>query len=218
MKPLTILGLLGPTLDIGKDASRWERWRPTVALCQHPDLVVSALELLYQRAGTNLVQTVSQDIRTLSPETEVRSHLVDMKDPWDFEEVYAALLDFARTYAFGTSLRMGPGYFPTVLGSGLVLFGLYLVVAGLRQHEKMEGSNWSLRALIVLPLSLVLFGLLMEHAGFIPALMVLIFGSAAAGTEFKFIEVLLLAVGLTAFAVALFIYGLGLPYPLLTGW
>jgi uncharacterized membrane protein len=80
------------------------------------------------------------------------------------------------------------------------------------------GDSWSLRALIVLPLSLVLFGLLMEHACFIPALLVLIFGSAAAGTEFKLVEVLLLAVGLTAFSVALFIYGLGLPYPLLAGW
>ena len=132
--------------------------------------------------------------------------------------VGAGSVIIARNYAFGTSLRMGPGYFPSVLGGGLVLFGLYLVVAGLRRNEKMEGSNWSLRALIVLPLSLVLFGLLMEHAGFIPALLVLIFGSAAAGTEFKPVEVLLLAVGLTAFSVALFIYGLGLPYPLLTGW
>jgi hypothetical protein len=104
-----------------------------------------------------------------------------------------------------------------VLGGGLVLFGLYLLVAGLKRNEKMDGG-WSLRALIVLPLSLVLFGLLMEHAGFIPALLVLIFGSAAAGTEFKLVEVLLLAVGLTAFSVALFIYGLGLPYPLLAGW
>jgi 1-acyl-sn-glycerol-3-phosphate acyltransferase len=69
-----------------------------------------------------------------------------------------------------------------------------------------------------LPLSLVLFGLLMEHAGFVPALLVLIVGSAAAGTEFRLIEVLLLAVALTAFSVALFIWGLGLPYPLLVGW
>ena len=123
----------------------------------------------------------------------------------------------ARSYAFGTSLRMGPGYFPSVLGGGLVLFGLYLVVASLKRNEKIEGS-WSFRALIVLPLSLVLFGLLMEHAGFIPALLVLIFGSAAAGSEFKLYEVLLLAIGLTAFCVALFIWGLGLPYPLLVGW
>ena len=47
----------------------------------------------------------------------------------------------------------------------------------------------------MLPLSLVLFGLLMEYAGFVPALMVLIVGSAAAGSEFKLIEVLLLAIG-----------------------
>ena len=131
----------------------------------------------------------------------------------------AASVIVARDYAFGTSLRMGPGYFPSVLGGGLVLFGLYLVVMGLKRNEKMEGgSGWSFRALIVLPLSLVLFGVLMERAGFIPALIVLIFGSAAASTEFRLVEVLLLALGLTAFSVALFIYGLGLPYPLLVGW
>ena len=54
--------------------------------------------------------------------------------------------------------------------------------------------------------------------GFIPALLVLIVGSALAGKEFRLIEVLLLAIGLTAFSVALFIWGLGLPYPLLVGW
>jgi hypothetical protein len=129
----------------------------------------------------------------------------------------ATAIIVARNYAFGTALRMGPGYFPSVLGGLLCLFGLYLVAAGLRRKEKIEGS-WSLRALVVVPLALVLFGLLMEHAGFIPALVVLIFGSALAGKEFKFIEVLLLAVGLTVFSVALFIWGLGLPYPLLVGW
>jgi hypothetical protein len=129
----------------------------------------------------------------------------------------AAAVIIARNYAFGNALRMGPGYFPSVLGGLLVLFGLYLVAQGLRTKEQIEG-NWSPRALIVLPLSLVLFGLLMEYAGFVPALMALIVGSAAAGREFKLVEVLLLAVGLTAFAVALFIYGLGLPYPLFSAW
>jgi hypothetical protein len=123
----------------------------------------------------------------------------------------------ASNYSFGTTLRMGPGYFPTMLGGLLIVFGIYLVVIGLRRHEKITGS-WSLRALIVLPLSMVLFGLLMEHAGFIPALIVLIFGSAAASTEFRFIEVLVLALGLTAFCVVLFIWGIGLPYPLFAGW
>ena len=123
----------------------------------------------------------------------------------------------ARDYAFGTSLRMGPGYFPSVLGGLLVLFGIYLVASGLKSKEKIEGG-WSLRALIMLPLSLVLFGLLMEYAGFVPALMVLIVGSSAAGSEFKLVEALALALGITAFAVGLFIYGLGLPYPMFASW
>ena len=105
----------------------------------------------------------------------------------------------ARDYAFGTSVRMGPGYFPSVLGGLLVLFGLYLVASGLRSNEKIE-PGWSLRALVVLPLSLVMFGLLMEYAGFVPALMVLIVGSAAAGSEFRLVEALLLAAGLAALA------------------
>ena len=129
----------------------------------------------------------------------------------------AVAVVIARDYAFGTSLRMGPGYFPTVLGAMLILFGLYLAAVGMKRQEKMSGG-WSIRALIVLPLSLALFGLLMEHGGFIPAMLVLIFGSSLAGKEFKFVEVLLLSIGLTAFCVALFIWGLGLPYPLLAGW
>src|SRR3954447_21210230 len=98
----------------------------------------------------------------------------------------------ARDYTFGSALRMGPGYFPSVLGGMLVLFGLYLVAQGLRSNEKIEG-NWSLRALVMLPLSLMLFGLLMEYTGFVPALMVLIVGSSAAGSEFNLKEALLLA-------------------------
>ena len=128
-----------------------------------------------------------------------------------------AAVVIARDYAFGTALRMGPGYFPSVLGGLLVLAGLYLVVKGLRSGEKITGTG-SVRALIVLPLSLVLFGLLMEYAGFVPALAVLIFGSAAAGTEFKFGEVALLTVFLTVMCVLVFVWGIGLPYPLFAGF
>src|SRR4051812_36364587 len=86
-----------------------------------------------------------------------------------------ATIVIARAYPFGTSLRMGPGYFPTVLGGVLILFGLYLLVSALRSGEPID-VNWSLRAFIVVPLSLVLFGFLMDRAGFVPALSVLIFG------------------------------------------
>ena len=123
----------------------------------------------------------------------------------------------ARNYPFGTSLRMGPGYFPTLLSGVLVLFGLALIVKAFRSSEKIE-AGWSLRALIAIPISFVLFGLLMTHAGFVPAIVVLIFGSALASNEFNLIEVALLTVGLTAGCVAVFIWGLGLPYSLFAGF
>lgn len=129
----------------------------------------------------------------------------------------AVAIFIARDYPFGSTLRMGPGYFPSILGGILALFGIYVMAMGLSRNEKIQGS-WSLRALIVLPLSLVLFGVLMKHAGFMPALAVLIFASAAAGREFHFVEVLLLTVVLTVLSVAVFIWGLGLPYPLIKGF
>ncbi|MPZ40078.1 MAG: hypothetical protein GEU95_18880 [Rhizobiales bacterium] len=122
----------------------------------------------------------------------------------------------ARNYQFGSSLRMGPGYFPTVLGAMLVMFGVYFVIQGLRSGEKLT-SSWSLRALIILPLSLVLFGLLIDRAGFIPALLALIISSAAASTQSKPIEVLAFAVFLTAICVIVFVWALGLPYELIAG-
>ncbi len=122
----------------------------------------------------------------------------------------------ARGYPFGTVRRMGPGYFPTVLGCLLVLFGVYFVVRGYRRGEPLRGG-WPLRALVLLPLALTLFGVLMPRAGFIPALAVLVLGSASAGREFKLVEVLLLTAFLTLVAVAVFVWGLGLPYPLIVG-
>ncbi|MGB9439870.1 MAG: RNA repair transcriptional activator RtcR family protein, partial [Desulfobacterales bacterium] len=100
MKNIVVIGLLGPTLDMGKQSKRWERWRPTVALCQHEDLLVSRFELLYQKRFKSLQDLVVKDIKHISPETEVVSYPVDFRDPWDLEEVYAALHDFAKAYAF----------------------------------------------------------------------------------------------------------------------
>lgn len=128
-----------------------------------------------------------------------------------------ATVAIARNYPFGTTLRMGPGYFPTVLGGVLVLFGLYLAIDGLRRGNPIAGS-WSLRALFVLPAAFVLFGVLMTWAGFVPAMLTLIIVSALASPQFRLSEVLLLAAGLTLLAVVVFVWGLGLPYPLLAGF
>lgn len=141
------------------------------------------------------------------------------KDFWAgimFAGTGAGAMFVARHYPFGTSLHMGPGYFPMVLGGILIAFGIYVTLRGLRKNEKIQG-NWSIRALVILPLSIVIFGVLMELAGFIPALAALVFISAASGREFRFVEVLLLTLFLGALSVALFIWGLGLPYPLIKG-
>lgn len=129
----------------------------------------------------------------------------------------AGAMFISRGYRFGNALRMGSGFFPTILSGILIAFGICIIAVGLRSGEKIQGSL-SLRALVMLPLSLVLFGLLMEKAGFIPALAVLVFGSAASGREFRFVEVLLLTAFLTVASAALFIWGLGLPYPLIKGF
>jgi Tripartite tricarboxylate transporter TctB family len=129
----------------------------------------------------------------------------------------AAALVLARGYPIGTVLSMGPGYFPRVLGGILVLFGLYVAITGLRRGGKIP-AGWSPRALVVIPLAMVLFGVLVERAGFVPALVVLVVGSAAAGREFRLGEVALLTALLTALSVAVFIWGLGLPYQLFKGF
>lgn len=136
-----------------------------------------------------------------------------------FMAIGALGLYMALDYPMGSALRMGPGYFPNVLSGLLMLAGIYCLIHGLLKSEEMKiQGNWSVRALIILPTSAIVFGLLMEHTGLIPALIALIFVSAYAGPEFRFKEVLMLAIGLTIVCTGLFIYGLGLPYPLFTGY
>ena len=133
-----------------------------------------------------------------------------------FVGIGALALLIARDYPMGSALRMGPGYFPNVLSGVIVLFGLGMLMKGIVKPERVEGT-WSLRALCILPIATVIFGLLMEHAGFIPALIILIITAAYAGREFRLLEVLLLALGLTVACWGVFILGLGLPYPLIVG-
>lgn len=97
MKPLAVIGFLGSTLDASKrNASRWNKWRPTVGLTMHPDLRVDRFILLHGTSHAGLADYVTADIASVSPETRVDARLLDFADPWDFEEVYGKLLDFAR--------------------------------------------------------------------------------------------------------------------------
>ncbi len=100
MRKTVVIGFLGTTLDRGRGADRWNRWRPTVAVCQHEHFLVDRYELLRDPAHARLATTVASDIARISPETEVMVHDIALADPWHFGEVYAALLDFATTYPF----------------------------------------------------------------------------------------------------------------------
>lgn len=100
MKKTVVLGILGSVLDSGFHQERWRKWRPSVSLCQHEDLVVNRFELLHQAPHLDIARCVAADIKRVSPETKVQLHGHELKDPWDFEEVFAALHEFARDYEF----------------------------------------------------------------------------------------------------------------------
>ncbi|MBY0520354.1 MAG: RNA repair transcriptional activator RtcR [Sphingomonas sp.] len=101
MKPLAVIGFLGSTLDASKfGPSRWNKWRPSVGLTMHEDLRIDRFLLIHGSAHGRLAEYVAEDIASVSPETTVERRLLDFKDPWDFEEVYGKLLDFARAEPF----------------------------------------------------------------------------------------------------------------------
>ncbi|BBE70870.1 RNA repair transcriptional activator RtcR [Oharaeibacter diazotrophicus] len=100
MRRRVVLGFLGTTLDAGRTDDRWQRWRPTVALCQQPGLFVDRLDLLVDPRNDVLADRITGDIETVSPATMVRRHALPLRDPWDFSEVYSALHGFAKAYDF----------------------------------------------------------------------------------------------------------------------
>jgi hypothetical protein len=151
----------------------------------------------------------------------------------------------ARKYPMGSAMRMGPGYFPTILGSLLCLFGAYLAMRGVlktprrsapmlpadertrpprrftrpfRGEERRVEGEWGWKPLALISFAIVLFGFVVSRLGLVPALVVMFFVSALAGREFRLKEVLLLIVLMTAFAIGVFVYGLKLPFQLVAGF
>jgi transcriptional regulatory protein RtcR len=96
-----VIGQVGTTLDRARPpVDRWERWRPTVAICQHEELLIDRFELLHSKRDEALLEQIREDLARIAPETEVVPRLFEPRDPWDFEEVYGALHDFASGYTF----------------------------------------------------------------------------------------------------------------------
>ena len=147
-----------------------------------------------------------------------------MRNPRDFwaGAIYLALgiavVWAGRGYAIGTAARMGPGYFPTVLGLLLAVFGAAsLGRSFLRPGEQITAFAWKQVAHVLG--AIVLFALLLEPAGLLVALTVLVVVGALASRHTRADLVSGLAlVGIVAFCSLVFVKGLGVPMPLLGSW
>jgi hypothetical protein len=115
----------------------------------------------------------------------------------------------ARDYELGTAMRMGPAYFPTVLGWVLYGFGAFLLLRGIARGG--AAVAWGRRPLGLVTLAIALFAFLIGRFGLVPALVVMLLVCAAAGREFRLGETLVLTGVLSAFAVGVFVYALKLP-------
>jgi Archaeal/vacuolar-type H+-ATPase subunit I len=122
----------------------------------------------------------------------------------------------ARNYPLGTAARMGPGYFPRLLGILLIVLGAALSLAALRgRGPALPGWKW--RPVSVVLLSVVAFGLVLTHAGLVLSTIGLIAVASTASREFRFKESLLSGVLLAALSVGVFVIGLKLQLPIWPG-
>ena len=148
-------------------------------------------------------------------------HIRNPRDFWA-GAIYLALAIAAiwigQDYQLGTSERMGPGYFPTALGSILAVFGVVSMGRSfIRPGEPISAIAWRPLALVLG--STVLFGLLLQRAGVLIALPCLIVVSALASRNSRLDATSIAAlVGLVAFCVVVFVKGLGVPMPLIGTW
>ena len=135
-----------------------------------------------------------------------------------FLAIGAFVMIYGSRYSLGTAARMGPGYYPLLGSSGLILLGLVLVVRSfLTTASEVGGIN--LRPLVLILAGTLAFGLLIDRAGLILAGLVLVFAARLADRDFRPLEVTILAICLVAFTLAIFRYGLGMPLRLWpAGW
>jgi len=129
----------------------------------------------------------------------------------------AALL-LARDYGMGSASRMGPGYFPMVLGGLLVLFGAIAFVRSfVRPGEAIGAIGW--KPIILVSAGTVAFALLVKPAGLLIALVALILISASGSAKFKLgWRPAAMMLGLVTLCALVFVMGLGVPMPLVGTW
>ncbi|MEP6997017.1 MAG: tripartite tricarboxylate transporter TctB family protein [Betaproteobacteria bacterium] len=127
-----------------------------------------------------------------------------------------AAIVIGRNYPLGSAARMGPGYFPRLLGILLIVLGAALSLAALRgKGPPLPGWKW--RPVSIVLLSVVAFGLLLTHAGLVLSTIGLIVVASTASHEFRLRESILSGIVLAALSVGVFIIGLKLQLPIWPG-
>jgi Tripartite tricarboxylate transporter TctB family len=123
-------------------------------------------------------------------------------------------------YELGTPLRMGPGYFPLALGGILVLLGLLIVgkgfLSGSSAEERLGSIPW--RALVLIVLALLFFGMTVRGLGLVPATAVTALLTALASYRTSILAAVAIAAGLTLLCVLIFVLALQLRLPLFGPW
>jgi len=120
------VSILGQRLDnVGYGNKRWFRWRPTFSLLQHHDFQVDEIILLHQADETRLLKMTVDDIKQSCLDIKVTTHLVDYDDPWDFEQVYSELHDFAHSHTFKP--EQNNYYFHITTGTHVAQICIYLL-------------------------------------------------------------------------------------------
>ena len=123
----------------------------------------------------------------------------------------------AHDYSMGSATKMGPAYFPTILGCLLLAIGVISVIRSFLAPGPPVGP-FALKGLVLIPASVVAFGLIVRGLGLAIALPLLIIVSAYGSTRFRWRPTLLMAGGLTLFCVLVFLKGLGIPLPVIGPW
>ncbi|MDG4810855.1 tripartite tricarboxylate transporter TctB family protein [Micromonospora sp. WMMD1120] len=124
----------------------------------------------------------------------------------------------ALSYELGTPLRMGPGAFPLLVGAAVAALGLAIIGKGLVAGEVITFGPIPWRAVAVITLALLFFGLTVEGLGFVPTAAVTALLTTLASARVRLRTALAVAAGLTVASTLIFIVGLQLRIPLWGPW
>ena len=99
---IVAISVLGTEKDAhgGPGPSRWDTWRPNIGLVQQGTLPITELHLIFSKEHMKLAERIRLDIQSVSPKTKVVLDNINLRNPWDFEEVYGKFYDYAKQPCF----------------------------------------------------------------------------------------------------------------------